>query len=106
MPPSGNVLHSAAVRRGADDPDGALPDTGVAAIKSPAAPVPAGPLAVHAATATSTRRRNEPNAYNLIIVRDGGVELEVHAWDGRTLFAAVKPVAAAKAIETDPVSPA
>ena len=59
-----------------------------------------GPLVVQAASATSTRLRNEPNAYNLITVADGKVEVEIHAWDGKQIFAAVQPLVA------DAVSPA
>jgi 3',5'-cyclic AMP phosphodiesterase CpdA len=71
----------------------ALPDGEAAEIKNAdgGAP-PQGPLVVQAATATSTRLRNEPNAYNLITIRDGTIKVEVHAWDGRQLFAAVQPM--------------
>jgi hypothetical protein len=70
-----------------------LPDGEAAEIKNAdgRAP-PQGPLVVQAATATSTRLRNEPNAYNLITIRDGTIKVEVHAWDGRQLFAAVQPM--------------
>ena len=74
-------------------PTVALPAPEVAEIRAPMVPPPSGPLIVHAATATSTRLRNEPNAYNLITIEGGRVEVEVHAWDGRQLFAAVAPVA-------------
>lgn len=73
----------------------ALPNGQGAEFKSPEAPVPVGPLVVHAASATSTRLRQEPNAYNLITVDKDRIEVEVHAWDGREIFAAVRPVAAA-----------
>jgi hypothetical protein len=36
--------------------------------------------------------RDEPNAYNLITIDEGRIGVEVHAWDGRQLFAAVAPV--------------
>jgi 3',5'-cyclic AMP phosphodiesterase CpdA len=46
-------------------------------------------LSVQAGSATSTRRRGEPNAYNWITLRPGGITLDVYAWDGQrfSLFA-------------------
>ena len=74
-------------------PTVALPGTGVAEVAAPMLPAPSGPLVVQAATATSMRLRDEPNAYNLITIDGERLELEVHAWDGRRMFAAVAPVA-------------
>jgi 3',5'-cyclic AMP phosphodiesterase CpdA len=55
--------------------------------ESPDAPSPAPGAhsalhVIHASTATSTRLRDEPNAYNVIEVTGGGVALEVRTWDG------------------------
>ena len=98
---SGHLHLSYSRRRAPAAPEGpptvGLPGAGAAGVKAATAPVPAGPLVVQAASATSTRLRDEPNAYNLITVGGGKVEVEVHAWDGRQLFAAVRPVAPAAA---------
>jgi len=39
-------------------------------------------LSVQAGTATSTRRRGEPNAYNLITIERDHVGIQVRAWNG------------------------
>jgi 3',5'-cyclic AMP phosphodiesterase CpdA len=39
-------------------------------------------LVAQASTATSTRTRNEPNAYNVIIISEGRCGIRVKAWDG------------------------
>ncbi len=40
-------------------------------------------LSVQAGTATSTRRRKEPNAYNRITFKENTVTIEVRVWDGK-----------------------
>jgi len=51
-------------------------------------------LVVQAASATSTRLRDEPNAYNRIIIADGRATIEPHIWNGRGWEAAASPAAA------------
>lgn len=80
----------APARGAAGAPTAVLPDPAAGAVAKPATPLPAGPLIVQAASATSTRLRDEPNAYNWITIDGGQVTVEVRAWDGTRLFAAVK----------------
>jgi len=47
-------------------------------------------LSVQAGTAISTRRRNEPNAYNLITINGDHVTIQVHAWDGKKFEKALR----------------
>ncbi len=47
-------------------------------------------ISVQAGTATSTRRRNEPNAYNLITINPDHVTIQVRAWDGKAFINAAK----------------
>jgi 3',5'-cyclic AMP phosphodiesterase CpdA len=47
-------------------------------------------LSVQAGTATSTRRRSEPNAYNLITLNPDQVTIQVRAWDGKQFTNAAK----------------
>jgi hypothetical protein len=47
-------------------------------------------IAVQAGTATSTRRRGEPNGYNFITIRDRRVEIEARGWDGTGFGTIVK----------------
>jgi 3',5'-cyclic AMP phosphodiesterase CpdA len=47
-------------------------------------------LSVQAGTATSTRRRGEPNAYNLITLNPDQVTIQVRAWDGQQFANAAK----------------
>jgi 3',5'-cyclic AMP phosphodiesterase CpdA len=47
-------------------------------------------LSVQAGTAISTRRRNEPNAYNLITINGEHVTVQVHAWDGKQFAKALR----------------
>ena len=47
-------------------------------------------ISVQAGTATSTRRRGEPNAYNRITINPDHVTIQVRAWNGRRFADAAK----------------
>jgi hypothetical protein len=81
-----------------------LPDAAAVEIKAAEPTLATGALIVQAASATSTRLQNEPCAYNLITIEHGRIGVEVHAWDGSQLFAAVRPVATESAAQN--LSPA
>jgi 3',5'-cyclic AMP phosphodiesterase CpdA len=44
-------------------------------------------ISVHAGTATSSRKRGEPNSYNWIELRENEVRIEVRGWNGREFVA-------------------
>lgn len=47
-------------------------------------------ISVQAGTATSTRRRDEPNAYNLITINPDHLTIQVRAWDGTQFVKAAR----------------
>jgi 3',5'-cyclic AMP phosphodiesterase CpdA len=46
-------------------------------------------ISVQAGTAISNRRRNEPNAYNLISVDKGSIIIEIKKWDGNKFYSSI-----------------
>lgn len=56
-------------------------------------------LIVQAASATSTRLRGEPNAYNRIKIEDGRARLEPRLWDGTRFVSATEAPEAVKSGE-------
>jgi 3',5'-cyclic AMP phosphodiesterase CpdA len=89
-------LHRAYSRR-APDPMATVLDKEATAAGGAEAKLPVTPLVLHAGSATSTRLRDEPNAYNRITIAEGQVTIEVRSWDGESLFAVATPTDTAAA---------